>query len=219
MATQAAMSSSGSVVTRPDSDILCAALVVQQDTGVMLAINGLLRPEPQEEVLEIVQVENQSTAIVRIFVSESGPDRGILLESSLLFPIAFLDTSRCSESHSSGARRVSISRAAPGAVDPNNPAPFAIVEEGRDGTTVYRGRQDGSRGRLMQKVTVIQQPGGGHCLAIKDARGADIARVEPRHRSDGVPSLVLHIVQGEDSGLVVCSVIATVKLTCYDPSR
>eukprot|EP00747_Dinoflagellata_sp_TGD_P163873 gnl/TRDRNA2_/TRDRNA2_183059_c0_seq1.p1 gnl/TRDRNA2_/TRDRNA2_183059_c0~~gnl/TRDRNA2_/TRDRNA2_183059_c0_seq1.p1 ORF type:complete len:503 (-),score=82.28 gnl/TRDRNA2_/TRDRNA2_183059_c0_seq1:63-1571(-) len=79
------------------SGCLCPMLVVQKQ-GTALVFSTELNPGPQEEVVDIVNNEGR-TLVLRAFVSETTMEGqgvrqnpGILIETTLRFPVAFIDT-------------------------------------------------------------------------------------------------------------------------------
>lgn len=191
-----------------DSDVLCPALIVQQTEGVTLLINGAILPYQQEEVLEVNKIDHEKGVIVRVFISESGRDSGILLESVLRFPIAFINTSNAVNAKGMRSpvenRHVSISRASPIGGGEPSASTFAVVHREPSGKFIVR-RGASASGPVLQYVTL-----SGRAGSVQDASGRQMASVESPH-GPGV-SLTIHVVAGVDAGMCLCSVIAAAKL-------
>jgi len=195
---------------------LCSALIVHQPGGVTLQVNGLLAPYQQEEVLAVSHLESTSVdeVIVRVFISESGRDSGILMESAMRFPIAFLDTEKAVQPKGASpappsTRKVSISRAAPVSWDPCA-TPFAVVKaEEPSHFVVRRGTADGSPGKEL--LSVVSDESGSQSNVL-DENHRLIAAMETRTDPTGRPFYLVHIDQGVDAGLVLSGVISAVKL-------
>jgi len=142
---------------------------------------------------------------VRIMASEAGTDQGLLIETVSQFPVAFIDTSNAVGQKGPGRRCVKICRASP-TWDPRAPA-YAVVEsDGKVGRFVMR-----RNGRVMVWINVDMF---GKVANIVDDGGRLLATTELRHATaSSRMSTIVHIQRGVDAGLVLCSVIATCKLS------
>lgn len=188
-------------------DVLCPALIVPQREGVMLMINGAILPHQQEEVLEVNKLDHEQGVIVRVFISESGRDSGILLESVLRFPIAFVNTASAVSSKGlrppTENRHVSISRASPIGGGEPNAAPFAIIANEGGQFVVRRGYEGGE---VLHSVSMQGRSG-----QVVDAGGRKIATIDSP--SGLGKSMTVHVSANVDAGMILCSVIAAAKLS------
>lgn len=104
-----------------EANTLSEMLIVEEEQGATLTINGKLTKERQQMVLDVTQrirkgrpdntLSGQSGLLLRVYVAENGDMDGILMESPLGFQVAFLDTTRAFSSRSganSRTRRVEI---------------------------------------------------------------------------------------------------------------
>eukprot|EP00747_Dinoflagellata_sp_TGD_P183598 gnl/TRDRNA2_/TRDRNA2_38565_c0_seq1.p1 gnl/TRDRNA2_/TRDRNA2_38565_c0~~gnl/TRDRNA2_/TRDRNA2_38565_c0_seq1.p1 ORF type:complete len:447 (+),score=77.94 gnl/TRDRNA2_/TRDRNA2_38565_c0_seq1:112-1452(+) len=202
-----------------EGDVLSSALVVHQPGGVQLRVDGFISPFQQEEVIEVSKLEIKKEMVVRIFISEGGKDRGILLESALRFPIAFLDTSAAVSKKGQPPlpalnRRVLIYRASAEMWDPTRHTPFAIVEAA-DGSNsrfcAYPGANSGEQAGLP--LLTVHLGDGARVANIHGADGKLIASSEMSNTSTANnPSRKLQIGHGVDAGFVLCAFLAAVKL-------
>lgn len=194
-----------------DDRVICQALVVVAVDGIKLAIVGKILPGPQEETLYVRKaVDNDTEPIMRIFMSEEGVDKGILIESSLQYPICLFDTSHA-RIPPPGRACVSVSRADPVALDPKA-APFAVIERsGQSVVRAYRGTVSGLDDSRELLMTLREDP-SGVCASIYDAHEHLVANTEGDSQGGPRPQTLLRIGNGVDSGLVICLVIAAVKL-------
>mmetsp|Transcript_116795 Transcript_116795/g.341979 ORF Transcript_116795/g.341979 Transcript_116795/m.341979 type:complete len:418 (-) Transcript_116795:34-1287(-) len=202
------------------SGILCPELIVREVQGVTLLINGEFEPHQQEEAIEVSKTDISGEVIVRAFLSETGKDRGVLLESAWRFPIAFLDTSAAAGAVDGAAastkprseRKVMISRAS--ALSSRSQYPndsyFAVVKA-LNATAVVMTRGSEPCGPVL--LTVHTRVGSSN-LAVADAAGKLVASLEPRRNASAGqdPQHVLHVEHATDVAMVLCAVIATVKL-------
>lgn len=194
--------------TSLDEETLCSALLVQQQGGVTIAIDGVITNQRQEEAFEVMKMAQQNEVIVHIMASEAGEDRGVLIETVLQFPVAFIDTSNALGHNGLGHRSVKICRASP-TWNPKAP-PYAIVEaEGIHGCFAMRRSCNG------RVIITINKDTSGHVSNIVDHCGRLLATTELRHATADVnrTTTIVHIQRGVDAGLVLCAVIATAKLS------
>jgi len=192
--------------TSLDEETLCSALVVQEQEGVSIAIHGAITNEEQEDVFEVYKLPQNSENIVHIMASEGREDRGLLIETVLQFPVAFIDTSNALGQKCPGRRCVKICRTSP-TWDPRAPA-YAVVEA--DATCVGRFVMQ-RKGRVIVGINVDP---AGQVSNIVDDGGRLLATTELRHATAVSRSMTtVHIEGGVDVGLVLCAVIATSKLS------
>lgn len=197
---------------------LCTQLIVQTQQGVTLLVNGSFEPYQQEEVIDVSNTSRISSEVVlRIFMSEAGKDSGILLESPQRFPIAFLHTGSAvgpkdapKESPSvQQKKQVLISRASclTARTGVKNDNYFGLVRP-LEGSAVVMTRGGEPGGPVLLTVNARV----GTCeMSVADATGQIIASVQPRRQSQQ-PQHILHVQYDVDVAMVLCAVIAAVKL-------
>lgn len=194
-----------------ETGTLCQSLVVPKASGVTLGLDGELLPCQQETMVEITMKDSTSNeGLLRLLVSETGKDSGMLLESVLKLPIAILDTSNAVSRRGlpppAENRRVLIRRD----MDPAR-APFAVVRS--DGAArvfkATRGTMNGGAGEPLISVLVDM---GGLRANIVNAEGRLIASMESRQEPSGKSQRFLNICHGADAALVLCVVFSAIKL-------
>lgn len=194
-----------------ESGALCQALVVPKAAGVTLGVEGDLLPCQQETVVDITMKDSTNNeSILRLLISETGKDRGMLLESVLKLPIAILDTGAAvapTGAAPADSRQVLIRRD----MDPSR-APFAVVRVEQGAQRVFkatRGTINGAEGEPLLSVLVDM---GGLRGNIVSAEGKLVASMETRSEPGGRTQRFLNICQGADTALVLCVVFAAIKL-------
>jgi len=196
-----------------ETGTLCQSLVVPKATGVTLGVEGDLLPCQQETVCDITMKDSTNNeGLLRLLVSETGKDRGMLLESVLKLPIAIIDTNAAvapagASPPSGESRHVLIRRD----MDPTR-APFAVVRAEPGAQRVFkatRGTLGGGEGEHLLSVLIDK---GGLRGNIVSAEGKLVASMETRTEPGGRTERFLNICQGADSALVLCVVFASVKL-------
>lgn len=189
---------------RPEADILCPALVVEQGGGVTLKINGAILPHRQEVVADVISLEHAQAVVVRMFLSEAGRDSGILIESATRFPLAFINTANAVNNKGvrpPKSRQVSISGSSP-LLGAEPAATFAVaVPEGDSGSVVVR--RNSKDGLLMYTISTDAEGG-----RIIDANGKQVAIL----KTNFGPDMVVWIGPGIDACMILCSVVAAAKL-------
>jgi hypothetical protein len=85
-----------------DNDTLCPLMVVQDEAGITLTIDGELLPQRQQTVLSVHQRIRPGRpdrsrpgvdgTLLKLYVAENGEKDGLLLESTLGFQVALVDT-------------------------------------------------------------------------------------------------------------------------------
>lgn len=190
-----------------ESGTLCQSLIVPKAQGVTLGVEGDLLPGQQETVLEITMKDSTNNeGLLRLLISETGKDRGMLLESVLKLPIAILDTNAAAAQTGAESRQVLIRRD----MDPTR-APFAVVRRGQGAQNVFRvtrGTLGGGEGEPLLSVLIDM---GGLRGNIVSPEGKLVASMETRSEA-GRTQRFLNICQGADAALVLCVVFAAIKL-------
>lgn len=182
--------------------ILCPALVVEQSAGVTLQVNGTVTPWRQEEVAEVISMDHGKAVVVRMFISESGRDSGILMESAIRFPLAFINTASAVNSQGlkppTKNRHVSISGSSPmrGA---SSSGVFAVVSM-ENGAPVVR--QGSSSGPVMW---TIEKSG-----RIQDQQGKEVATIRSAYPG---PGMTIWVAPGADACMMLCAMVAAAKLS------
>mmetsp|Transcript_76232 Transcript_76232/g.143653 ORF Transcript_76232/g.143653 Transcript_76232/m.143653 type:complete len:389 (+) Transcript_76232:62-1228(+) len=187
------------------SDALCAAHVVRHPDGLTLAVGGLIAPRCQEEALEVLKVNQKNEVTMRILLSEGGEDSGILIESADNLPIGFLNTSlainAAGQESRDGSREVTICRASPGC------SPFAVVQADPFRPEHYIVRRGSRNGPLVHSIRLASPD-----RKVVNAEGVLTALLDARISKDGCQQLSLQINPDVDASLVLCSVLAAIKL-------
>lgn len=201
-----------------NSDVLCLALVVQQADGVKVDFNGSIKSDKQEGVFD---VSTAGRTIMKVLFSEFGSDSGILVESVMKAPIAFLNTKKAQsegpqygkefvdrQSASIPDRRVLICRslAAPSA------EPYAVVIPDPSSKMCFQVKRGSTNGALLATVRLEGQQmnmvsGDGQPMATLHGNLAQGA-----HGPPSVDQLSMNVHPHFDASLVLCSAIASIKL-------
>lgn len=185
----------------PDSDPLCSAFVVHDLAGMAIALRGAILPYRQDEVVEVVRDDNEQAILARIFLLEVGQDCGILVESMMRYPIAFLNTVGAVPvigEQPPARRHVTIAKSF-GKGDPVEP--FAYVQDEHGKVVVRRGHAEGP---VLYRIARDDGTSKG---TIKDAGGREVAAVF----SDGT-GITMQAMPGADAGMILCAVVAERKL-------
>lgn len=189
-------------------DVLCPQHVVENQEGITFEFTGLILPHQQEETAEVTSMDHESGIVLRIFISEQNRDGGVLLESALRYPLAYLDTSSAVGAQGSplpaGNRQVTIG----GAQTYRGPEPvpaFAVVKVEGGTCTVRRGS---SHGLIMYTIPAGEQRGS---TPIIDAAGRQVASI--RAASGGREGMTLWVAGGVDACMMICLVVASAKLS------
>lgn len=178
-----------------DVGTLCPALIVPKPSGVTLIISGELLPVKQEVVVNIAAVDVTTETILRLLISETGTHSAILLESVLKLPIAIMETPKDKED-----RRVLVRRD----MDPTHP-PFAIIQADTGCFSATR-----ASGEHLLSVMFDNR---NHRANVVGADGKLLASVETKSDSLMRDQRVVNISQNADAALVICSIVACVKLS------
>mmetsp|Transcript_42431 Transcript_42431/g.79646 ORF Transcript_42431/g.79646 Transcript_42431/m.79646 type:complete len:373 (+) Transcript_42431:73-1191(+) len=177
---------------------LCPELVLP--SSMTYKINGTIEAREQQETFEVTEQSGAVLALLYIF--EDGRDSGVLLESSSRVPLAFVDTStaQLAKGSPNSLPYVSISKASPIVGGRGAQKAFAFVAR-RDNNlfSVCQGRLDGP---MMLSVRVM-----GQKSEIVDTSDRICASFEFNW---GTTSL--HVQQGVDAGVALCTMIAAMKL-------
>lgn len=213
-----------------DSIPLATGLVVNNVEGLGIAIPWELGPGAQDTVVVVRDIATKNT-IANAFVSERGPDPGILLETALRDTFAFLDTSLALVGFGAVAqtnRRVVLRRASVGGWDVAGP-PYAVLFLNTNvGGSTLIARRGGPAGRVGRALLSLNMDASGQVINIVDATGRLMATTEPSGSSS--PQVqrgptwspgsaqqtprqtLLRIAHGADAGLVLCAVFGAHKL-------
>lgn len=196
--------------TMLDEKTLCQETILRHPTGATLVINGGLAPYEQEEVLQVSNVEDSDTIMMRVYLSESNQGSGVLVESADRLPVALIETR--SAVRPAGKflpprheRKVRIFRGSPAQWEADS-APFLSIEMHDDsGRFVAR---SGANGPV---VLTAGFDVNGKVGDIIDANNTLMAAVELR-QSRGTFPLRLHVRSGVDAAVVVSVGVAMIKL-------
>lgn len=172
---------------------------------------GAILPYRQDEVVEVLNNDKEQALIARVFMLENGDDGGILVESALRLPIAFIDTTNAVAAMGQMRRvqrHVAISGGTPFRGQ-EAVVPFAVVQEEQGRMVARRGRLDGP---LMYTVTsasttTLSQPSTEQMSKVVDATGREVATVYPHGTG-----LTVQVASGADAGMVMCIIVAERKL-------
>lgn len=199
---------------RTSSDVLDPAHVVRHPDGLTLAVGGLITPGRQDQVLDVVKVGHKNEVTMRILLSETGEENGTLLESADNVPIGFLSTglaqpelstgpaiSREGQEPPSASREVTICR-----TSPECPPHAVVVPDAANDRQfkVHRGSRDGPIIHTVQ----LSAPD----MKVVNADGVLMALVDAHISKDGCQRLSLQINPDVDASLVLCMVLASIKL-------
>lgn len=202
------MSGSSGVNENGNSEVLCLALLVQQQDGVRVECNGVISSEKQEGILDVITA---GRTIMRILFSEFGLDSGILVESMMRSPIAFMNTTKAwSSDDLSNDRRVLICRSLPASGGTSGTDPFAVVMPDPSPMQTkclnFQVRR-GVTGPLMAHVRL--QPND---MRVTSGEGLLLASLDGRLIGTSLEQVRMHIQPNVDASLVVCVLLAAVKL-------
>mmetsp|Transcript_58779 Transcript_58779/g.136758 ORF Transcript_58779/g.136758 Transcript_58779/m.136758 type:complete len:215 (-) Transcript_58779:112-756(-) len=191
---------------------LCREMVVQQAGGVSLLIFGHLAAHQQEEYVDVVNADVPGKVILRIYLSESGKDSAVLLETAQRLPVALLDTGNAAGAKDKpleGSRHVLIllptAFLQSGADNPQ--AQYAIARVQSNTVVVAR-----PKGQVLLLVHTIP---GQSIMSVADANGSLVASMKPsrdRVGSHGA-ALVLHVAPAADAALVLAAIVCARKLS------
>jgi hypothetical protein len=185
--------------------------VIRNADEMVLSIVGKVVPSQQEEVLSIyegVPPPPRSDPSLQAVISEGPHGRGISLETGRGHPLAFLDTW---EAFRAGQRRVHVYHPPPslGTGDRNATALlFGAMEVCEPGQFVIRRSSEGAA--LGVTVLRVLAKSGSHNFV--DARGGLLAATD-RPAGPDRPYLVLRLTRGADAGLILCALMASIKLS------
>lgn len=207
-----------------DYQVLCPELVVQRSEGLTMQMRGNIETYQQEDMLDLCMVDHAEEEMLHCYISElKGASGGVLVETSLQQPVAFLHTEAAvGPNRPRRNRHVSVVRAGSGNVfsmdgrgtrDP----PFAVV---------YRDPPDDGVSFIMRHCTRSGEPGpvifqihqsANRFFNIVDAGGALTATCEEREsgswwRGSRTARRVLKFGPGADTAMIVCAVVAVHKL-------
>lgn len=225
MSDNASMSSG----EREDTMPLATGLVVNNVDGLGIVIPWELGPGPQDTVVVVRDIATKNT-IANAFVSERGPDPGILLETAQRDTFAFLDTSLALVGFGAVAqtnRRVVLRRASVGGWDVAGP-PYAVLflNTNAGGSTLIA-RRGGPAGRVGRNLLSLNMDANGQVINIVDATGRLMATAEnsggsspplrgaawsPGQQQATPRQNLLRVAHGADAGLVLCAVFGAHKL-------
>jgi len=200
------------------SGSLCPELTVPASlkTEATFFIQGAeLTPLAQEVKIDVCRETANRESLLHLIVSESGRDKGILLETALEHSIAFLRTASAVRDHqgnSAGPQRfVKICRAA---FDGGPYAPaFAVVMGQQEGDmrtdqhfVMWGCTPTGERGPAILQIYRVSESQ----LNAVDAQGVLIATMDERKTRD---YRALRVGHGVDLALVMCAMTAAIKLS------
>lgn len=194
-----------------DVGMLCPALIVPKAAGVTLSLTGDLDPFQQEVVLSVASVDVTTETILRLMISETGRDSGILLESVLKLPIAIMETGAAvaprGESKRPAEQRMVLVRRD---MDPTR-APYAVVRaEAPTCFVVTRGTLDGRPGEQLLSVLQDSRNSRANIVGVD---GTLIASMQIKSDPTSRVQRIIHVAQNADAALVLCAVVASVKLS------
>lgn len=195
---------------------LCPGLVVRQPGGVTISMLGLCGPYEQNEIIDFKRADGTRDVVARAVLSETNKGGGIVLESALRLPIAFLNTE-----HAVGPRNgepprdryITVSQSSlhpPATSEASTPPLYCTLRADGAGEGVIMWRGAGV-GETM--VLAVRVHGDGRIANIVDGDGKLLAATEARGQEPGARQLrLLHIASGVDAGLIMLAVIAAQKL-------
>lgn len=158
-----------------DSEVLCPSLVIEQPAGLMCEITGTIAPHQQEDVVEVIRLSGEKDILARLFISETGHDCGVVLESSKRLPLAFVDTSNAINAQVSkptSAKRQATISGVPLSRGSQQLLVFAVVRA--EGSTFIARRGGSDTGPILYSIV----PGDGfgeRGRAVIDSSGRHVA--------------------------------------------
>jgi len=191
-----------------DDSILSEALLVKSPEGGSYVISGEIGPHPEEEIISVVDARNNET-VAKVFVSETGPNPAIHVESANHVPAAIMDTS-------AAVHHEDVKPPENRYVNVHKPGGklFARIhtEWGQTQSTclVQRiGANDMPAGTLM----VVRYDENEEMEQAVGPNGDVVARPQVQVGSDGSEKRSLWVKQGADFALVLCAALAFRKLS------
>jgi len=211
-------------VADDEDDCLCPLMLVQNPGGVTFTVGGLISNKMQQEIFEVrheLKSGSNEDVLLRAYVAESGQlSDGILFESSLGFQLAFLDTAAAfAEDPFINIIRPE-NELSDSSISPAKRAVKALadIQEFRKGARVWGTATRGGSGlvHVHRKegpliLTVRTNP-SADTSNITDARGRLLASMVTRRNDQGHQIMVVQ-VGGGDAGLLLCSLMAALKLS------
>lgn len=205
----------------PASDAFCATMIVDDPGGVTLRMDDGLKAFQQCATLNVSRVDS-GRLVCKVFVAERGQaDDGILVESVLGLPLALLSTAQAAYDDGEGPpasddqRLVYFYRsdATTGMLVRNHPYAIAERDPRWPGMTVVRRRRGVAKGQLQVRMDTQHS-----AASVVDVTGRLLASMERRAAvTIGEESISFHMAHGVDSCLMLCSMIACMKLS-VDPT-
>jgi len=195
---------------------LCPGLVVRQPGGVTLSMVGLCAPYEQNEIIDFKRADGTRDVVARAVLSEITKGGGIVLESALRLPIAFLNTEHAvgpRDGEPPRDRYITVSQSSlhlPSTSDASTPPLYCTLraDGAGEGFIMWRGAGVG-----QTMVLAVRVHGDGRIANIVDGDGKLLAATEARGQEPGARQLrLLHIASGVDAGLIMLAVIAAQKL-------
>lgn len=191
-------------------DVFCQSLIVEEKTGATVNIcgNGGKPPvdsKPEEGLFTVMNCGTQKV-IMHGLTSETGHHKGILLESAPSFPIAYIDTSEAFDT--GGQRTVTICWPGDTEFNASVHAPYAFVGKFDEKFKVWRTHENSPKGHCMYTIEQSKNTDGLHITMI-NAQERIIATRNPGHNN----SFQIEASYKSDMGLVICAILAVVKLS------
>lgn len=180
------------------------SFVAREGTGVSVSMLGIVRPQPQDAVLNVVEVgQGSSDLFAQVCISEDRQGTGILIHGSGSAPVAMLDTTfafGAAGGPPPANRMVRIHQIDAASQDYVR-QPYAEVRPGRGGCVMYRG-SGGSEEMMSIRVDQSGQ------LSQVVTKGGILAQLEVSPNGT-----VAHMSAGTfDRHMVLCAVVAAMKL-------
>lgn len=190
-----------------DSNIFCPLLINRQDTFKTLCFESMgkskppLTIEPQEDEFIIKEIPSFKV-LLHVLLSESGDHPGILLETSLNVPVGYISTGTAQ--HGPSKRYATIYKAISLDFNPDVNCPYAVVEkvEGKYHVKRVFGRRPP---KVIHRVHIE-----GEIMNFFDEQGMIVGVKGPGLFDN---SYIVQAYQNVDMGLMICSLIAAVKLS------
>lgn len=198
--------------------ILSPKFVTRRKGGITILMRGAVEPFQQNDVADVLQVSNGELFARVVLAEQSGG--GIILETSIRFPVAYLQT--CEAVAAPGGERPKSRRvvvyatgSSPTLITPlDGQPPFCTVtpERAGEGFVVWRGGNVEMPGAALLFVNTVPH---GAVVNVLDAYGRLLGAMEQRESGNlgGLrPERLIHVENGVDAGLVLTAILATLKM-------
>lgn len=208
------------------SEHLCPLLMVDDPEGTEITIGGLIHSTEQQDIFEVHAGASDKTEIfeaslgvdkvlLRVYLAEGErTDNGILLESALGVQMAFLDTRfsfNCEDPY--------VSIISPGD-DLGAGVDVSLQAEGRSASAYTWGtvtRPNGSCAHVRRSdgelILIVLLNPSLETANITDSSGRLIGVMNVRQNTRGQHLTVIQVASGWDAGLMLCGVMASMKLS------